>query len=102
MVMSEARVWLIGVSVATLALILLWAGVFWGAAVLSLMAGVIWWWGKLGGSPWPSLMMFGAAVVSFAKSIKLTGLEAVGFGLGIVSLFLTVGNWRQQAHKPKP
>ena len=100
--MSEARVWLIGISVATLALILLWAGVFWGAAVLSLVAGAVWWWGKLGGSRWPSLMMFGAAVVAFAKVSKITGLEAVGFGLGMISLFLTVGTWRQQPQKPKP
>jgi hypothetical protein len=93
---SETRIFTLGIGLATLALILLWAGVFLGAGILSLLAGAVWWRGKLGGSRWPSLMMLGAAIVAFAKVFKLSGFEAIGFGLGIVSLFLTVGSWRQQ------
>jgi hypothetical protein len=41
-------------------------------------------------------MMLGAAIVAFAKVFRLSGFEAIGFGLGMVSLLLTVGNGRQQ------
>jgi hypothetical protein len=93
---SETRIWTLGIGLATLALILLWAGVFLGAGILSLLAGAVWWWGRMGGSRWPSLMMLGAAIVAFAKVFRLSGFEAIGFGLGMLSLLLTVGNGRQQ------